>query len=79
MVSILGRRTTSHIDRDLGDEDRGIGKRNACREHCGSYTVSIILEAVIWVNLLGLLLLTLATIYRPYRLGPIGPGVDMSA
>jgi hypothetical protein len=27
VVSILGRRTTAHIDRDLGAEDRGLGKR----------------------------------------------------
>ena len=26
VVSILGRRTTAHIDRDLGAEDLGIGK-----------------------------------------------------
>lgn len=51
VVSILGRRTTAHIDRDLGAEDLGIGKRNACKEHCASYTVSLILEAVIWLSL----------------------------
>ena len=27
VVSILGRRTTAHIDRDLGADDTGIGKR----------------------------------------------------
>eukprot|EP00913_Durusdinium_trenchii_P024387 g22896.t1 len=26
-------------------------KRNACKEHCASYTVSLILEAVIWLSL----------------------------
>lgn len=55
VVSILGRRTTAHIDRDLGAEDRGLGKRNACKEHCASYFTSFILEAVIWSTILFIL------------------------
>ena len=33
VVSILGRRCTAHIDRDLGAEDAGLGKRTGCRSN----------------------------------------------
>lgn len=57
VVSILGRKLTAHIDRDLGAEDDGIGYRNACRKHCASYFFSIILQSIIWGDLLGALVL----------------------
>lgn len=75
VVSILGRRTTAHIDRDLGADDTGIGKRNACKAHCASYTTSMILEAVIWLSLLLLLLdmlFELGTRFEPEMLAPAG-------
>ncbi|CAE6966645.1 unnamed protein product, partial [Symbiodinium natans] len=59
VVSILGRKLTAHIDRDLGADDDGIGYRNACRKHCASYFVSILLQSVIWVNLIGALVVWL--------------------
>ncbi|CAE8640244.1 unnamed protein product [Polarella glacialis] len=55
VVSILGRRTTAHIDRSLGDEDKGVGLRGACRKHCVSYTFSFVLQAVVLFNLAVLL------------------------
>jgi len=47
VLGILGRRTTAHIDRDLSQEDKGIGFRNACRLHCPSYVVSLILQGAV--------------------------------
>eukprot|EP00928_Gymnodinium_smaydae_P029169 TRINITY_DN22042_c0_g1_i1.p1 TRINITY_DN22042_c0_g1~~TRINITY_DN22042_c0_g1_i1.p1 ORF type:complete len:719 (+),score=98.49 TRINITY_DN22042_c0_g1_i1:146-2158(+) len=58
VVSILGRRTTAHIDRDLSGPDEGVGYAKACKEHCASYTVSIILQVVVWTCLVFLLLCT---------------------
>jgi len=56
VVSILGRRTTAHIDRDLGGEDEGLGYGNACRLHCASYTTSLILQGTVVFCLIALLL-----------------------
>ncbi|CAJ1391828.1 unnamed protein product [Effrenium voratum] len=52
VVSILGRRTTAHIDRDLGSEDDGLGMKRACKKHCASYTTSLILQGVIWCSII---------------------------
>mmetsp|Transcript_46503 Transcript_46503/g.133926 ORF Transcript_46503/g.133926 Transcript_46503/m.133926 type:complete len:412 (+) Transcript_46503:1-1236(+) len=44
VVSILGRRTTAHIDKDLSDEDRGIGCALAFRLHWPSYCFTLFLQ-----------------------------------
>lgn len=44
VASILGRRMTAHIDKDLSQEDEGIGCQHACAQHCASYAVSLILQ-----------------------------------
>jgi len=51
VVSILGRRTTAHIDKDLSQEDSGVGHRAACKKHCCSYTISFMLA---WIARLSL-------------------------
>eukprot|EP00746_Dinoflagellata_sp_MGD_P121524 gnl/MRDRNA2_/MRDRNA2_56667_c0_seq1.p1 gnl/MRDRNA2_/MRDRNA2_56667_c0~~gnl/MRDRNA2_/MRDRNA2_56667_c0_seq1.p1 ORF type:complete len:620 (+),score=78.87 gnl/MRDRNA2_/MRDRNA2_56667_c0_seq1:176-1861(+) len=52
VVSILGRRTTAHIDRDLSKEDKGVGYGHACKAHCASYTTSLILQGIVFFNLI---------------------------
>lgn len=56
VVSILGRRTTAHIDRDLGGEAEGLGYCSACGQHCASYTISLILQGIVVACLIILLL-----------------------
>jgi len=56
VVSIVGRRTTAHIDKNLDQEDKGVGCRKACKEHCPSYFISIILQGVVFFDLVWLLL-----------------------
>jgi len=51
VVSILGRRTTAHIDRSLAEDSTGIGTEAACNEHCGDYTVSLCLQGIVFVCL----------------------------
>jgi len=59
VVSILGRRTTAHIDKDLSMEDHGVGYGQAFAEHGCSYVVSTLLQiAVVVCLLLGLILST---------------------
>ena len=54
VVSILGRRTTAHIDRDLS-HDETLGYSSTCKKHCCSYTTSTTLQiatiagAIVWL------------------------------
>jgi len=56
VVSILGRRTTAHIDKKLHKEDHGVGCKKACADHCPSYATSLILQGVVFFDLVYLLL-----------------------
>mmetsp|Transcript_43202 Transcript_43202/g.101592 ORF Transcript_43202/g.101592 Transcript_43202/m.101592 type:complete len:673 (-) Transcript_43202:41-2059(-) len=47
VVSILGRQTTAHIDRDLSS-DSGVGFKAACAQHCASLTLSLLLQGAIY-------------------------------
>lgn len=44
VVSILGRRTTAHIDKDLSQEDKGVGCASAFCSHWLSYCFTLLLQ-----------------------------------
>lgn len=50
VVSILGRGTTAHVDKNLEEADKGVGCWRACSDHCLSYTTSLVLQSIVFFN-----------------------------
>lgn len=55
VLSVLHRKATAHIDRDLGEEDEGMGSSEACGRYGCGYCMSIFFQLVTVVALVMLL------------------------